>query len=219
MKNIHEERTKKDKPFSYKKMLARYKIAKKYTKGKVLDIGCGYGYQSEMFDNYYGIDYYKPAIEDAQRNYPNKTFEFMKIPPLKFPANCFDTVICCEMIEHIKEDDGKKLIKEIYRVLKDGGILFLTTPNADNKKPEVNHDKGYTCKEIKELTESNGFSVIYVGGLSISFNKHCPNWLKKVPRLRGFIGKIIDITVRSFLIKYGEKNPSKAEHQVIVCKK
>jgi ubiquinone/menaquinone biosynthesis C-methylase UbiE len=39
----------------------------------------------------------------------------------------FDTVICCETLEHLHEP--RAALKELARVLRPGGRLFLTTPN------------------------------------------------------------------------------------------
>jgi ubiquinone/menaquinone biosynthesis C-methylase UbiE len=39
----------------------------------------------------------------------------------------FDTVICCETLEHLEEPHAA--LKELARVLRPGGRLFLTTPN------------------------------------------------------------------------------------------
>ena len=143
----------------------------------------------------------------------------MDVPPLLFDNGSFDTVLCCEMIEHIDEGSGKELLKEIYRVLNKKGTFFLTTPNASNKEPEKNHLKEYTESEMISLLGGIGFEILSVEGFSISFNKYCPRWLKKLPNLRKMVGKFIDLTLRSFLIQYGKKSPSKAEHMAILCKK
>ena len=51
----------------------------------------------------------------------------------------FDTVICCENIEHIVDD--QKLMLDMGRCLKPGGTLLLTTPNF-NYRPITRGDEG-----------------------------------------------------------------------------
>jgi 2-polyprenyl-6-hydroxyphenyl methylase / 3-demethylubiquinone-9 3-methyltransferase len=46
---------------------------------------------------------------------------------IALPAASFDTVICCETIEHVP--DPRAAVRELARVLRPGGRLFLTTPN------------------------------------------------------------------------------------------
>jgi len=46
---------------------------------------------------------------------------------LPFKDNIFDLVTCSEVLEHIAEP--KKALKEMYRVLKPGGRLLISTPN------------------------------------------------------------------------------------------
>jgi len=45
----------------------------------------------------------------------------------------FDIVLCCEVIEHM-ELDPMHLMSEINRVLKQGGLLILTTPNCTSSR-------------------------------------------------------------------------------------
>ena len=47
--------------------------------------------------------------------------------PLPFGDGTFDTVISCETIEHVP--DPYRAVRELARVLRPGGRLFLTTPN------------------------------------------------------------------------------------------
>ncbi len=49
--------------------------------------------------------------------------------PFPYPDDYFDTVLCCELIEHLPADP-MHLMREINRILKPGGHLVLTTPNA-----------------------------------------------------------------------------------------
>ena len=46
-----------------------------------------------------------------------------------YPNNYFDTVLCCELLEHLQRDP-MWMINEIHRVLKPGGVLLLSTPNV-----------------------------------------------------------------------------------------
>lgn len=107
------------------------------TGDKVLDLGCGSGYYSYLLSkmpiklNITGIDNHVNAIDDA-RNFvgvKNAKFIIGNAEKLPFPMNCFDKIIMSEVIEHVKDDT--KVLKEARRVLKEDGILILTTPNKD----------------------------------------------------------------------------------------
>ncbi len=49
------------------------------------------------------------------------------IQQLPFPAETFSTIFCCETIEHVP--DPAQAVRELGRVLRPGGRLFLTVPN------------------------------------------------------------------------------------------
>lgn len=53
----------------------------------------------------------------------------LEFSPLPVGDETYDTVICCEVIEHM-EVDPMFMLAEVNRVLKVGGQLVLTTPNA-----------------------------------------------------------------------------------------
>lgn len=48
--------------------------------------------------------------------------------PFPYPDEHFDTVLCCELIEHLP-GDPMHMMSEINRILKPGGALVMTTPN------------------------------------------------------------------------------------------
>ena len=70
------------------------------------------------------------------------------------PSDCFDAAVCVEVIEHVREDEA--FLRQITRVLKPGGLLYLTTPNGDyirNDPPDYNpdHVRHYTRQALTDL--------------------------------------------------------------------
>jgi len=95
----------------------------------VLELGCGSGYGMQMLAPscswYIGLDKYIPNNRRASLR---TAFFKARLPDLhNIGDSTFDTVICFQVIEHVKED--RRLLEEAYRVLKPGGRLLLTTPN------------------------------------------------------------------------------------------
>ena len=78
-------------------------------------------------------------------------------------SNSFDTVICFQVIEHIRRDDT--LLAEMKRILKPGGRLLLTTPNrlmSLTRNPF--HVKEYTPVEMHTAIEPH-FSRFTLRGI------------------------------------------------------
>jgi len=96
----------------------------------LLGEGCGSGFYSAQFqaaeNQVVGIDLTPEGVRATYR---------MGIPAhvanveerLPFPAYTFDAVTFIEVIEHLLRPD--LALREIHRVLKDGGAVILTTPN------------------------------------------------------------------------------------------
>lgn len=107
---------------------------------KVLEIGCGRGgfacwlaRQPSAPAEVVGCDFSPVAVEMAGRfaaslGIKNTRFEVADIQKLdQFPDATFDTVFSTETIEHVP--DPPLAVRQLARVLKPGGRLFLTTPN------------------------------------------------------------------------------------------
>lgn len=51
--------------------------------------------------------------------------------PLSFPDACFDVIFTEEVIEHVDEAAGARLLGECFRVLKPGGVIHVATPSLE----------------------------------------------------------------------------------------
>lgn len=134
-----------------------YHRAAELVSGSVLEIGTGSGYGVSIISphakSFITIDKFEPGIDLS--GYGNVEFHKMTVPPLKgIASNSFDFVITFQVIEHIKDDFG--FVREIYRVLKPGGQLIVSTPN---KKMSLTrnpwHVREYTVDEFKNLIGSH----------------------------------------------------------------
>lgn len=133
-----EEAWKRDKTRLFGYLDNHYKIirenfsTKKVNELKMLDIGCGIGFgllyfQKKGFKNLIGIEVNEHSLLIAKKNCPQAKIIKGDIYNLPFTDNEMDLVVMMEVIEHI--DDANKAFDEVVRVLKPGGVLFLTTPN------------------------------------------------------------------------------------------
>ena len=90
-----------------------------YNGKKVVNLGAGKGYFRELFkdSDYLTVDFYPYEGIDVVVDL---------IQPLPFDSNHYDFIILSNVLEHISEPE--KLIKECYRILKNGGSLLITVP-------------------------------------------------------------------------------------------
>lgn len=106
---------------------------------RILDFGCWKGSQTFTIgqlgcDEVIGIDSRKSDIEIANDFFklPNIKYEVRDIFTNPFPSDYFDCVVFTEVIEHV--ENPIKYLKEFWRILKPGGFLILSTPNATSLK-------------------------------------------------------------------------------------
>ena len=119
-----------------------------------------------------------------------------------YPDGHFETVLACELIEHMIYDP-MHLLLECRRVLEDGGRLLLTTPNvasltsvwrtlhgygnpqifyqytrpAPGAAPDIQHMREYTAYELRDAVRAAGFEVETLLTEPIEkFSEHLPVW-------------------------------------------
>jgi len=164
--------------------LQRYKYAAKKCSGKILDLGCGTGYGSwllsEKDNDVYGLDISKEAINYAEKEYSGPKYICSSAESIPFDSDYFDAVCAFELIEHVQ--NPKEVLEQIYRVLKKGGPLFISTPNPRHfrnmvkhillgktypKKTDpknIYHLKEFYYNEFINLLKNNGFKIVVAFG-------------------------------------------------------
>jgi len=148
---------------------------------KILDIGCGNARDLAIIAatgaQVVGVDIAEGMVSAARQELIKLGIESVLLrvgdaKQLDFADGEFDKVLCSEVIEHIP--DAEKALAEIWRVLKPGVVLVLSTPNPKSwyrfdrywiwervLRKKWNHpfDQWRTMSDLISLVEHKGFKV------------------------------------------------------------
>lgn len=156
----------------------------KYT---ILDYGCGsrpyeYIFKSRI-EKYTGID-----VGD-------NPFADYKIQPgekLSFRDNYFDIIMSSQVLEHVQDVDG--YLNECFRVLKPGGILFLSTHGTWQYHAAPYDFYRWTSVGIKHLLRKFNFEILefipILGQLALTSQLRL-SFFNSFAEMIGVIGKIL----------------------------
>ena len=149
---------------------------------RILDVGCGEGWILEVAKkngwDVYGTEYSARAIEICEA----KGIKMYKgvLKPEEMQANEFDVIVSSETIEHI--NNPREDFSNICKLLRKGGLLYVTTPNFNSylryllkekyniiKYPE--HLSYYTKTTLNTLLTSCGFKKVKLLTTGISLTR------------------------------------------------
>ena len=147
-------------------------IINKYAKGDILDLGCAYGRCFPMLSkkgNYIGVDIRQEQIDLARKTYGNDWFMWGDAMAIDFENDTFDTIFCgFNVLDEVTDLD--KALSEIFRTLRDDGVLIFSFHNilnwkcflrsrytSWNKNRKVNMMNPYS---LVRLMEAKGFKYI-----------------------------------------------------------
>jgi SAM-dependent methyltransferase len=155
--------------------LMAYQEAKRYAGGlDVLDIGCNTGYGTIGFvgvaRRVVGVDVSERAVAAASARPGAEGARFLLVDgiDLPFPTASFDLVTCFQVIEHVPEP--VPLLRAITGVLRPGGTVIFTTPNAtirlDRGMVPWNrfHVREYEPAELRDMLRES-FPEVRIRGL------------------------------------------------------
>ncbi len=160
---------------------------------RVLDAGCGLSQwvNPEIRQRHHviGVDVQPDSIKACQEIYKGCDYRLADLYALEFKDDEFDAVVMREVIEHFRTPE--KAVKEVYRVLKPGGVYVLTTPNYDSLllhfiehtynrffggpcKPYLDdvHPSKFRVKTLRDLL-SKYFRIERYGTLDYGINLTC----------------------------------------------
>ena len=147
----------------------RYRFACWYIEDRiVLDCASGLGYGAGIMKHLgwakfvYGLEIDEAASKYANDVYccENIHFEIGSILNIPYEDDKFDVFSSFETIEHVKNEDLQSY--EVKRVLKNGGLYILSTPNdwgSDSTNPY--HVRHYTYNSLKNRLSEN-FKILQI---------------------------------------------------------
>lgn len=137
--------------------------------GKILDAGCGPGMDTDYFSRQgfdaVGIDLADGMIEYARENKQGR-FLKMDVAETDFDEEEFDGVCCNAAIFFGPEEHMEKVLRELNRILKPGGVLFVTFKIGEGSELR-DHGTGevrqyfVTADRAEEMLEDAGFDTLF----------------------------------------------------------
>jgi len=133
--------------------LHRYALAAYVSGSKnVLDIASGEGYGSNLLagaaKSVIGVDIAEDAVLHARQKYqkPNLTFKQGSADNIPVDSDSIDVVVSFETIEH--HDKHDEMLSEIKRVLRDDGLLIISSPDKRYYTDLPQYKNPYHVKEL-----------------------------------------------------------------------
>lgn len=139
---------------------------------KLLDIGCGEGFNSyslsrDKGNDVIGIDLSSENIITAKKRYPKVIFIKMNAEKLKFKKEYFDEIYAMDVLEHV--DNLNKVLDEISRVSKPEAIFVINIPYFKSEywllkiRPtfhkEIHHVRVFKKDELENKLKNYKFSL------------------------------------------------------------
>ena len=126
--------------------------------GSLLDLGCGTGQSSMLLNSrgfdVTGVDGSERFIAMAKKDRQSDKYICCQAESLPFAAQSFYCVASYNVIEHLIEP--LKVVREVYRVLRPGGIFIIHSPNLLSIQHPINalrHFHGLTYDGRKNLSQ------------------------------------------------------------------
>ncbi len=138
------------------------------TAQSILDVGCGKGEPIAFINrnrNYrvVGVDIFKPSLSHCRKSGYHDNLILADVRNLPFKPNSFDVVICMEVLEHLDQIQGERLLRSLENIARKQ--VIISSPLGDHDQdtydgnPYQQHKYIWTASEVSSL----GYNVIGIG--------------------------------------------------------
>lgn len=200
-----------------RRMKSLTKVARSYMNykriGHLLDVGCGFGTFLEVAES---LDWRACGLEVASApasvagRHHDVFYGFLSDAP--YEPNSFDVVRLNDVIEHVPSP--RALVRDIERILRPGGLLYISTPNVDSFSVALQHQRWryvrgqdhlylFDLRTLRHLLEVEGFKVVKVSTRGIRLTDQDrrsgtqPLFLRKLTRRTlTCLERTLDVAVR-----------------------
>lgn len=139
-----------------------------FLSGDILEVGCGIGNFTPAlarFGRVWAIDIDRDGIARTRKQIAHEVrvgVGDIEKGTYFFPKRTFDTIVCLNVLEHIKDDHAA--VQNMYRLLRPGGHLILLVPIYQalygTMDSAIDHYRRYAPLGILALLSSSGFHTV-----------------------------------------------------------
>lgn len=117
-------------------ILRRFKTAQPNGTLRILEVGCGRGWLSNLASQYGSVEGIEPVagvIDHARKMFPHIRFEAGTAETVlkRTDFSPYDVVLCSEVIEHVPDPEKQAFLDELKQLLTPEGYVILTTPRGE----------------------------------------------------------------------------------------
>ncbi len=134
---------------------------------RTLDAGCGTGFNLTYYESggnhdLYGLDIAAEAVDGVRKRGFQKLAQ-ASVTEIPFQSGSFDLVFSFDVVCQVPVDASQQAIREMHRVLKPGGFLFIRVPAMEwlrsSHDEELHTFHRFTRQELAGRLEDAGFRV------------------------------------------------------------
>jgi SAM-dependent methyltransferase len=132
----------------------------------ILDAGCGTGYNIQYYEKsghrVFSFDVSTDALAGVRKRGAQKVCQ-ASVTHIPYRSETFDLVVSFEVVDQLQAGGAMEAAKEMYRVLKPGGSLYIRLPALEwmrsSHDEEIATAHRYTRREVVGLLQSAGFEI------------------------------------------------------------
>lgn len=141
---------------------AALQVVRGKREARLLDLGCTAQLEFDDAARYRVLNVHRSLQALAFRQIGgDKNLVCSRLDELSFASNSFDAIIAGDVLQSVADD--VTALREMRRVLKDGGLLCLTVPAYSflwGEDDEVRgHQRRYTVSEVRRKLNTCGFQI------------------------------------------------------------